>query len=196
MFDERAANANPAFALDEKNAADVVQICKRLDGIPLAIELAAARIKVLSVQEIAARLDDRFSLLTAGSRTAIPRHQTLRATIDWSHDLLTEPERILLRRLSVFAGGFTLEAAEAVCGEGLTAGERPGSARAPGRQIAGGRRCQPRVPAKHATACWRPSDSTGWRNCWPPTRPRASALRHLEFYVRLAEASEATGLRQ
>ncbi|HEY3476398.1 MAG TPA: tetratricopeptide repeat protein, partial [Anaerolineales bacterium] len=84
-----------------------------------AIELAAARIKVLSVAEIASRLDDRFSLLTAGSRTAIPRHQTLRATIDWSYDLLTEPERILLRRLSVFAGGFTLEAAEAVCSQGM-----------------------------------------------------------------------------
>ena len=85
----------------------------------MAIELAAARIKVLSVDEIAARLDDRFSLLTAGSRTAIPRHQTLRATIDWSYDLLTEPERVLLRRLAVFAGGFTLEAAEAVCSQGM-----------------------------------------------------------------------------
>ena len=112
LFDERASNAKSGFALDERNASSVAQICRRLDGIPLAIELAAARIKVLSVDEIAARLDDRFSLLTAGSRTAIPRHQTLRATIDWSYDLLTEPERILLRRLSVFAGGFTLEAAE------------------------------------------------------------------------------------
>jgi non-specific serine/threonine protein kinase len=97
----------------------VTQICRRLDGIPLAIELAAARIKVLSADEIAARLDDRFSLLTAGSRTAVPRHQTLRATIDWSYDLLTEPERILFRRLSVFASGFTLEAAEAVCSQGM-----------------------------------------------------------------------------
>ena len=96
----------------KESASSVAQICHRLDGIPLAIELAAARIKILSVDEIAARLDDRFSLLTSGSRTAIPRHQTLRATIDWSYDLLTEPERILLRRLSVFAGGFTLEAAE------------------------------------------------------------------------------------
>jgi predicted ATPase/DNA-binding SARP family transcriptional activator len=118
LFDERAANAKSGFVLDERNASSVAQICRRLDGIPLAIELAAARIKVLSVDEIAARLDDRFSLLTAGSRTAIPRHQTLRATIDWSYDLLTEPEHILLRRLSVFTGGFTLEAAEAVCGQG------------------------------------------------------------------------------
>ena len=79
-------------------------------------------IRVLSVEEIASRLDDRFSLLTAGSRTAIPRHQTLRATIDWSHDLLTEPERILFRRLSVFAGGFTLEAAESVCSDEMPTG--------------------------------------------------------------------------
>jgi len=119
LFDERAGKAKSGFALDERNASSIAQICRRLDGIPLAIELAAARIKVLSVDEIAARLDDRFSLLTAGSRTAIPRHQTLRATIDWSYDLLTEPERVLLRRLSVFAGGFTLKAAEAVCSQGM-----------------------------------------------------------------------------
>jgi predicted ATPase/DNA-binding SARP family transcriptional activator len=119
LFDERAGNAKSGFVLDERNASSVAQICRQLDGIPLAIELAAARIKVLSVAEIASRLDDRFSLLTAGSRTAIPRHQTLRATIDWSYDLLTEPERILLRRLSVFAGGFTLEAAEEVCSQGM-----------------------------------------------------------------------------
>jgi predicted ATPase/DNA-binding SARP family transcriptional activator len=119
LFGERARHAKPGFVLDERNASSVAQICQRLDGIPLAIELAAARIKVLSVDEIAARLDDRFSLLTSGSRTAIPRHQTLRATIDWSYDLLAEPERILFRRLSVFSGGFTLEAAEAVCSQGM-----------------------------------------------------------------------------
>jgi non-specific serine/threonine protein kinase len=123
LFSERAGTAGAAFSVNEANAADVAQICKRLDGIPLAIELAAARTKVLSVEEIAARLDDRFSLLTAGSRTAIPRHQTLRATIDWSHDLLSEPERTLFRRLSVFAGGFTLKAAEVVCGAGMRPGE-------------------------------------------------------------------------
>jgi predicted ATPase/DNA-binding SARP family transcriptional activator len=119
LFNARAGNAKSSFALDERNAFSVAQICRRLDGIPLAIELAAARIKVLSVDEIAARLDDRFSLLTAGSRTAVPRHQTLRATIDWSHDLLTESERILFRRLAVFAGGFTLAAAESVCSQGM-----------------------------------------------------------------------------
>ena len=119
LFNERSRSAKSGFVLDDGNAASVAQICRRLDGIPLAIELAAARIKLLSVDEIAARLDDRFSLLTSGSRTAIPRHQTLRATIDWSYDLLTEPERVLLRRLAVFAGGFTLEAAESVCSQGM-----------------------------------------------------------------------------
>jgi predicted ATPase/DNA-binding SARP family transcriptional activator len=119
LFDERASIAKTGFVLNESNASSVAQICQRLDGIPLAIELAAARIKMLSVDEIAARLDDRFSLLTAGSRTAIPRHQTLRAAIDWSYELLTEPERILLRRMAVFAGGFTLEAAESVCSGGM-----------------------------------------------------------------------------
>jgi len=119
LFVERAQAANLNFALTNQNSKIVAQICRRLDGIPLAIELAAARIRFLSVDEIAARLDDRFSLLTAGSRTAVPRHQTLRATIDWSYELLTEPERILLRRLSVFAGGFTLEAAEVVCSQGM-----------------------------------------------------------------------------
>ena len=119
LFNVRAGNARNSFVLDERNASSVAQICHRLDGIPLALELAAARIKVLSVEEIAARLDDRFSLLTAGSRTAVPRHQTLRATLDWSHDLLTEAERVLFRRLAVFAGGFTLEAAESVCSQGM-----------------------------------------------------------------------------
>jgi len=118
LFVERAQAANLNFALTDENSNSVAQICNRLDGIPLAIELAAARIKVLSVDEIAARLGDRFSLLTAGSRTAISRHQTLRATINWSYDLLTEPERILFHRLATFAGGFTLDAAEAVCSQG------------------------------------------------------------------------------
>ena len=91
------------------------QICRRLDGIPLALELAAARVRMLTAEQIAARLDDRFRLLTGGSRTALPRQQTLRALIDWSYDLLSEPERLLFCQLSVFAGGWTLEAAEAVC---------------------------------------------------------------------------------
>ncbi len=114
LFIDRAVAAAPGFALHDENASAVALVCARLDGIPLALELAAARIKALSPEQIAARLDDRFRLLTGGSRTALPRQQTLRALIDWSYDLLAEPERALLRRLSVFAGGWTLEAAEAV----------------------------------------------------------------------------------
>jgi predicted ATPase/DNA-binding SARP family transcriptional activator len=115
LFVDRARHAAPGFMLTPSSAPAALQICRRLDGIPLAIELAAARLKVLSIEQIAARLDDRFRLLTGGSRAALPRQQTLRATLDWSYDLLADPERILLRRLSVFSGGFTLEAAEAVC---------------------------------------------------------------------------------
>jgi predicted ATPase/class 3 adenylate cyclase len=124
LFTERAQGVARKFALTPENAGHVAQICLRLDGFPLAIELAAARVKVLSVEEIAARLDDRFRLLTGGSRTALPRHQTLRATMDWSHDLLSPAERVLFRRLSVFAGGFTLPVGEAVCaGEGIDRAE-------------------------------------------------------------------------
>jgi predicted ATPase/class 3 adenylate cyclase len=114
LFVERAEAAQPGFRLTTQNAAAVTDICTRLDGIPLAIELAAARVRALSVETIDARLGDRFRLLTGGDRTALPRQQTLRALIDWSYDLLTEGERGLLRRLAVFAGGWTLEAAEAV----------------------------------------------------------------------------------
>ncbi|MBI5876622.1 MAG: XRE family transcriptional regulator [Chloroflexi bacterium] len=115
LFTERARAARGDFALTTANAPVVAQICRRLDGIPLALELAAARVRNMTVEQIAARLDDRFRLLTGGSRTALPRQQTLRAMIDWSYRLLSEPEKTLLRRLSVFAGGWTLEAAEAVC---------------------------------------------------------------------------------
>ena len=117
LFVERAHTALPSFVLTNDNALTIVQICQRLDGIPLAIELAAARVKMLKVQQIVARLDDRFRLLTGGSRTAMPRQQTLQALIDWSWDLLSNAERTLLQRLSVFAGGWTLEAAEGVCGD-------------------------------------------------------------------------------
>ena len=114
LFLERAAAANQKFNLSDKNASSVAQICRRLDGIPLALELAAARVASLSVEQIAARLDDRFRLLTRGSRNALPRQQTLRTLIDWSYDLLSDEERALMRRLSVFAGGWTLEAAESI----------------------------------------------------------------------------------
>jgi len=114
LFTDRALAAQPTFQLTEQNAGAVADICQRLDGIPLALELAAARVRTLSVEIIASRLNDRFRLLTSGDRTAMPRQQTLRALIDWSYDLLTDNERALLRRLAVFAGGWTLEAAEAV----------------------------------------------------------------------------------
>jgi non-specific serine/threonine protein kinase len=120
LFVERARAALPSFTVTESNAAAVGQVCRRLDGIPLALELSAARVRALPVEQLAQRLDDRFRLLTAGSRAALPRQQTLRAAVDWSYALLSEPERVLLRRLAVFAGGWTLEAAEAVCaGDGL-----------------------------------------------------------------------------
>jgi predicted ATPase/DNA-binding SARP family transcriptional activator len=117
LFLERATAARPAFRLTEANAPVVAEVCRRLDGLPLAIELAAARVKVLSVEQIAARMEDLFRLLTGGRRAALPHQQTLRATLDWSYALLSEPERTLLGRLSVFAGGWTLGAAEAVGAE-------------------------------------------------------------------------------
>ena len=115
LFVERAQSALAGFMLTHENAPAIAQVCRQLDGIPLALELAAARIRMMSVEQIASHLNDRFHLLTGGSRTALPRHQTLQAMIDWSHDLLSKPERVLLRRISIFAGGWTLEAAESVC---------------------------------------------------------------------------------
>jgi len=115
LFCERARAVRPSFSLTAQNTSSVVQVCQRLDGLPLAIELAAARVSLLPVEQIAALLDDRFRILTSGSRIALPRHQTLLAAIEWSYHLLSEPERLLLRRLSVFAGGWALEAAEEVC---------------------------------------------------------------------------------
>jgi predicted ATPase/DNA-binding winged helix-turn-helix (wHTH) protein len=114
LFVSRAQAAEPRYLPDARLAKATATICRRLDGIPLAIELAAARIAAFGVEGVAARLDDRFRLLTGGNRTALPRHQTLRATLDWSHELLAESERIVLRRLAIFAGAFTLEAAGAV----------------------------------------------------------------------------------
>ena len=111
---DRASSAQPSFQVTQKNAAAIADICRSLDGIPLAIELAAARVYAISVEQIAARLGDRFNLLTGGDKTSMPRQQTLRASIDWSFDFLSQPERTLLQQLSVFAGGWTLDAAESV----------------------------------------------------------------------------------
>lgn len=124
LFIARAVSVRPTFNVTNENAPAVAQICQRLDGIPLAIELAAARIRALSPDQIAERLENRFDLLTGGSRTVLPRQQTLRATMDWSYELLTEDERDLLNQLSVFAGNFSLEAVEGICipKEGIGAG--------------------------------------------------------------------------
>ncbi|SOD72649.1 predicted ATPase [Jatrophihabitans sp. GAS493] len=117
---DRATAVQPDFRVDESTVADVIEIVRRLDGLPLAIELAAARLRTLSVREVAARLSDRFRLLTGGSRTALPRHRTLRAVVEWSWDLLSDPERLLCERLAIFPAGATLDSAEAVCsGDGV-----------------------------------------------------------------------------
>jgi predicted ATPase/DNA-binding winged helix-turn-helix (wHTH) protein len=122
LFVERAVASLDEFELSNADAPIVADICRKLDGIALAIELAAARLDAFGVHGLAARLDDRFQLLTSGRRTALPRHRTLRATLDWSYELLSEPERVVLRRLAVFAGGFTQEAASAVAASAEIAG--------------------------------------------------------------------------
>jgi len=124
LFIERALATTQHFMVTDENAFSIAQICHRLDGIPLAIELAAAKVRALSAGQIAQRLDDRFRLLTSGNRTALPRHQTLHAAIDWSYNLLSPGEQILFRRLSMFVNGWTLEAAEEVCaGDGIKSDE-------------------------------------------------------------------------
>jgi predicted ATPase len=124
LFVERARQARPGFALSNGNAEYVAQVCAGVDGLPLAIELAAARLRMLSVEQIATGLGHRFRLLSGGPRTATRRQQALRASVQWSHDLLTREERVLLRRFSAFSGGFTYEAAEQVCAFGAVAPER------------------------------------------------------------------------
>src|SRR5262249_55201193 len=121
LFIERAVFQRPDFTVTMDNAPALAQLCIRLDGIPFAIELAAARMRSLSVEEINARLDNRFRLLIGGDRGSLPRQKTWRAMIDWSYELLSPAESALLRRLSVFAGGWTLEAAEAIAGNGVEA---------------------------------------------------------------------------
>ncbi|RNG00139.1 ATP-binding protein, partial [Streptomyces botrytidirepellens] len=150
LFAERAATVRPGFdpAGDPDTAAAVAEICRRLDGLPLAIELAAARLRLLTPRQIADRLDDRFHLLTNGSRTALPRQQTLRAVVDWSWDLLDERERTVLRRVSVFAGGWGLAAAEAVCADAAEAV----CADAPGREDIRAGACAPAHAPAHSGA--------------------------------------------
>ncbi len=151
LFVERARAAKPGLILNARQATTIAAISRRLDGIPLAIEMAAARLAALDVEELAGHLDERFHLLTEGRRTALPRHRTLRATFDWSYELLVESERVLLRRLAVFAGAFSLKAASAVVAtaeSGLPeVCQRPFQ---PGHEVARcgrGRRCRSALPA-------------------------------------------------
>jgi DNA-binding winged helix-turn-helix (wHTH) protein len=164
LFVERARAAAPHFSPEARVAAAIVGICRRLDGIPLAIELAAARMATLGIEELAARLDDRFWLLTGGHRTAMPRHQTLRATLDWSYELLTEPERVVLRRLAIFPSGFTLPAASAVATDDEIAASDvvdcvPEIARDRGRW----RRDGPLSVARNDSGLFAREARTGWR---------------------------------
>ena len=169
LFVARAAAAAPGFTLDGDSARAVAAICRRLDGIPLALELAAARVRALGAHTLAARLDDRFRLLTAGKRGAPARQQTLRAVIDWSWELASEPEQIVLRRLAVHADGCTLTAAEQTCG-----GRRPGSRRRrrpagpPGGPVAGrgdrrGRTGAPLPAARVGRGLWHGAAARGGR---------------------------------
>lgn len=189
LFAERAAAIEPAFRVIPENAAAVARICRRLDGIPLALELAAAQLNTLTVDQIADRLDDRFRLLTDASRTDLPRHQTLRAAMDWSHDLLSDGERAVLRRASVFAGGFALEAATAVCAEDGVAADEIGPlvGRLVNKSLLLAERPQdePRFRLQE-TVRWYGRD----RLLEEGERARACA-RHRDWYLALAERSEA-----
>ena len=178
LFCDRAAAVLPGFALDDGNVPAVMRICQALDGMPLAIELAAPWLRTLPPAQLAERLDDRFALLTGGSRTALPRHQTLRAVIDWSWNLLSEPERVLARRLAVFPGGATLAAAEQVCPGG------PGAGLARGDVL-------PALSGLVAKSILSAADGAGERG------PRYRMLETVRAYglERLAEAGEETAVR-
>ena len=158
LFVERARAMQPGFNVDESSALVIAAICRRLDGIPLAIEMAAARAATLGVSNLAAHIDDQLRLLNCGRRTALPRHQTLRATLDWSHTLLTHSERSVLRRLAMFRGAFGLEAVKAVAG---AAGAIPGGDRRPNQfdrkiiRIGRGRRWQRALSTVRDNPCLR-----------------------------------------
>ena len=171
LFADRAEASLPGFAVDRPTCPRWLRLCRSLDGVPLAIELAAAWVRVLSVEQIVTRLDDRFRLLTSGDRTAPPRQRTLRAAIDWSHDLLARREQVLLRRLSVFAG-WSLEMAEQICPGGDLPARPTSSTCWPRWRTSRWSRSTPRPAARPGTGCSTPSGSTrppGWPR---PARPR------------------------
>jgi predicted ATPase len=170
LFLERLGQARPDPAPTTDAAAVVVQICRRLDGIPLALELAAARARTMTLERIVTGLDDRFRLLTGGPRQALARHQTLRASVQWSYDLLDEPERTLLRRLAVFVGGFRAEAAEAAAG---FAPLSPSASSTCSCGSSTARSCSS-TPCPAATGCWKPCANTATTYSTTPTRPARS----------------------
>jgi predicted ATPase/transcriptional regulator with XRE-family HTH domain/Tfp pilus assembly protein PilF len=184
----RTRERRPDYALAQRDAAAVAEVVRRLDGLPLAIELAAARLAVLSPGQLAARLDDRFRLLTGGSRSALPRHQTLRAALDWSYELLTEAEQALLRRLAVFAGGATLEAAEVVCGgEEVTA---EGVLDLLGGLVA---KSLVQVQEREGVARFRLLETVrayAWERLEASAEATGVARAHAALYLALAEAAE------
>jgi hypothetical protein len=199
LFAERARDTLPEFALDARDAAAVATICRRLDGLPLALELAAARVRLLTVEQIAERLDDAFRLLTRGTPAHSPRHQALRATMDWTYQFLTAPEQVLLMRLSVFAGTFTLEMIEVVCTESniedeksRISGSDPQASSLKPPQAPSSRsqasiysqiwsinpswcRCRAMAGAPRATICWSRCGSTHARSWRSRARRRRSA---------------------
>ena len=187
LFVERARAVQPEFRVTAANAPAVAAICRQLDGIPLALELAAARVRALSVENLAARLQDRFRLLTRGDRTTLPRQQSLRATLDWSHDLLSEPERAVLRRLAVFSGSLTLEAAESVCALDTTRTEEVLDlvAHLVDRSLvateADGERY--RMLATVRQYAWEKLEAAGEK--------KAARVRHLAYYLAFAEHARA-----
>jgi non-specific serine/threonine protein kinase len=191
LFVARANAALPGFTLTESNAAAVEQICRRLDGIPLAIELAAARVKLLQVEQIANRLGDSMQLLAHGSRVAAPRHQTMRAALDWSYALLSPRERLLFQRLAVFAGEFTLDAAEFVCAD---------EKNLPASDVLDG--LADLLDKSLVLIAKRPSSAETRYRLLEPIRQyalqvlreagaeAAARSRHLDYFVRLAEEAE------
>jgi predicted ATPase/DNA-binding CsgD family transcriptional regulator len=189
LFEDRAAAVQPGFAINPDNEEAVAGVCQRLDGLPLAIELAAVRVRALSVEEILARLEDRYRLLTAGNRAAAPRHQTLRAAVEWSFDLCTELERTLWARLSVFPGEFDIQAAEQVCaGEGLVAQEvLPGVAGLVDKSIL-------TRSERGGHARYRMLDTIrqyGRERLTDSGEELALRRRHRDYYLRLSEQAEA-----
>jgi non-specific serine/threonine protein kinase len=191
LFIERARAAQPAFGLTRSNAAAVAQICVRLHGLPLALELAAARIRALTAEQIAARLDAMFRVLAEGDPTAPSRQQTLRATLDWSEAMLRPAERAVFRRIAVFAGGWTLEAAEAVCaGEGVEPGEILGLlARLVDRSLVV---AEPRGPhrAEMRYVLLEPVRQYAWEHLMASGEAGAAGRRHIAYYVALAKPGQ------